>query len=936
MHAISEPLASRLRRRLGRAWLTRALVGVVACLRIHRQPVSLELRPLVGIEPGATTGHWIATASDPQFLVSTSQWQLPRGLCRLKMQVRLPCPSDAVRIYIDEGDGFREDRSVALLPDAQGQIVGMLDLPLGLRALRIDPGDHAGAFAMHGLVLQAISGQHLLRRIGGRLATSAIAWVGAVTRLRWLLPWIGAGTAMEARLVPLSGLLHETSTDTWHAHGSDPQFEIVNVSALPRGWVRCTGFHGAGIAAGPGRLYLDVGGGFSEMRAIPLYWRTDGTGFAAEFYLPIRVHRLRYDPADRPVRFSGLCLSFLRLGTVEQVRRTQAALARRLRAGGRWGGILRRIGLPDDSRSRYAAFIRASEPQGREHHAAVQRHIALLTYRPRISIVMPVYNPPLRFLRAAVDSVRAQLYPDWELCIADDGSSDESVRAYLRTLPQEDARIRCTLRETNGGIVAASNTALDLATGEYVGFLDHDDLLSELALYYVACALNREPRPEILYTDEDKIDGHGRRFDPHFKPDWNPELLLSNNYIAHFTVYRRRLVEAVGRLSPGTDGSQDYDLILRCTARVPASAICHIPVTLYHWRALRGSTARAASAKDYTHAAGMRALRNRLADVPGVAIEDGRYPNMYRIRLPLPEPVPRVSVLIPTRDGGTHLRECLRTLRERTVYPDYEIILVDNQSRDPQTLALLAAEAQRPDTRVLRYDAPFNYSAINNFAARAARGELLLLLNDDVEIIEPDWLTEMVRWLGRPDVGIVGAKLCYPDGTIQHAGVVLGAGGVAGHAHLGRTRDDPGYMGRLWQPQRVSAVTGACMLIRRNLFEHLQGFDETHLPVAFNDIDLCLRASERGWATVWTPYAVLVHHESKTRGAEDTPEKRARFEREISYMHTRWAQALARDIYYHPAFSSMQADFSLTDAPSPWWPWHDGVGTQEHAVREQS
>ena len=452
-------------------------------------------------------------------------------------------------------------------------------------------------------------------------------------------------------------------------------------------------------------------------------------------------------------------------------------------------------------------------------------------------------------------------------------------------------------------------------------FLDHDDRLSELALYYVVVALNRAPRPEVLYTDEDKIDEKGRRFQPHLKPDWNPELLLSNNYIAHLAVYRRGLIEEVGGLTPGTDGSQDYDLMLRCTALCTPRQVCHIPAVLYHWRALPGSTAHAASAKSYTHGAGQRALRAALSDTPGVQIEDGRYPNMHRLRLPLPDPPPRISIIVPTRDGYAHLAPCLRTLRERTDYPDYELLLVDNQSSEAATLQLLETEAQHQFTRVLHVDAPFNYSAINNMAAQAASGELLLLLNDDIEIIEPQWLREMVSWISRPGIGIVGAKLLYPDRTIQHAGVVLGAGGVAGHAHLGFAADSPGYMGRLWQAQRVSAVTAACLLIRREIYEALGGLDDQNLPVAFNDVDLCLRAGDAGWHVLWTPHAMLIHHESKSRGLDVAPEKRARFEREIAYMHRRWGARLRNDPFYHSGFSMTVADYSLSSTPSPYRPW---------------
>lgn len=762
----------------------------------------------------------------------------------------------------------------------------------------------------------------LLQRIRNRAYRSVLLLVNTLVMLHWLWPWMGQRREPTPLRLRANGDLQAETPPQWLATGGDPQFVIANLRQCPRGWVRLSGQCSAGPGGGLPRVYVDSGRGYREERSVAMTYGPDRRTFSAEVRLPLRTLQVRLDPITCAGRFSIDHLSMKRLAADQQWSRNARAVLRRLA----WplrpalNRLLPRLGLSLQN-IRYRAWLRRVEPSGTAHHAAITAHIGRLAYTPLISIVMPTYDTPLRFLQQALASVQAQRYPHWQLCIADDASPDAAVRDWLSRAAAADPRIRLVLCVHNGGIVAASNAALDLAEGDYVGFLDHDDRLSELALYYVAIELNREPRPEVIYTDEDKIDERGRRFMPHLKPDWNPELLLSNNYIAHFAVYRRTLVEAVGRLRAETNGSQDYDLMLRCTAQCNAAQIRHIPAVLYHWRAIRGSTAREASAKRYTQTAGYRALSHHLREVPGASIEDGRYPNMYRVRYPLPDPAPRVSIIIPTRDGYPHLSHCLRSLRELTAYPDYELLIVDNQSRDPATLQLFDEQARLPHTRVIAFDAPFNYSAINNAAAAQASGELLLLLNDDIEITEPGWLAEMVSWMQRPEVAIVGAKLLYPDQTVQHAAVVLGAGGVAGHSHLGYAADSPGYMGRLWQPQRVSAVTAACLLIRRAVYEEVGGLDADHLAVAFNDVDLCLRVAETGRHVVWTPHACLIHHESKSRGSDDTPHKRERFEREIAYMHERWGAQLWSDPYYHPGFSMKLADYSLSAEPAPHWPW---------------
>jgi glycosyltransferase involved in cell wall biosynthesis len=547
--------------------------------------------------------------------------------------------------------------------------------------------------------------------------------------------------------------------------------------------------------------------------------------------------------------------------------------------------------------------------------AAQVQAIASWSFRPVVSIVTPTYDTPAALLRECLDSVLAQTYPHWQLCIADDASTRPEVRTLLLDYAAREPRIRICLRERNGHIAQASNSALDLAGGEFVAFLDHDDTLAPHALFAVVEALQRRPAAQIVYSDEDKLDGDGNRCDPYFKPDWSPDLLRSQNYVSHLGVYRRELVESVGRFRDGYQGSQDYDLLLRCAARVgDVGDVLHVPQILYHWRKTETSTATTHEQKPYATEAARRALQEH-ADMcsPGVRVSVVA-PGLYRHRWPIPDPAPLVSLIVPTRDGGQVLRQCIDSIVQRTTYPHYEILVVDNQSNDPETLDWLASLPQRLHgrARVLRYDHPFNYAAINNYAASEARGSVLGLINDDVEVISPEWLTEMTSHAVRHEIGCVGAKLYYPDDTVQHAGVVLGIGGVAGHSHKYFDRSHDGYFSRLRIVHNVSAVTGAVLLVRKVVFDAVSGLDAEHLRVAFNDVDLCLKVQAAGWINVVTPFAELYHHESKTRGTDNTSEKRERFLRECQTMQSRWRDVLARDPSYNPNLTLVREDYSLS------------------------
>jgi glycosyltransferase involved in cell wall biosynthesis len=561
---------------------------------------------------------------------------------------------------------------------------------------------------------------------------------------------------------------------------------------------------------------------------------------------------------------------------------------------------------------------------------ALRRRLRAMRSEPLISIVLPVYNPELEFLRAAVDSIRDQIYERWELCIADDASTDPKVRPFLEEIAGSDARIKLTFREKNGHISASSNSALALATGDWCALLDQDDAFSENALALVALEIERHPDAGLIYSDEDKIDENGRRSNPFFKPDWNPELFLGQNYINHLGVYRVSVLREIGGFREGFEGSQDYDLALRSIEKLRPEQVRHIPRILYHWRMVGGSLAAIPDAKPYAKEAARRAIADHCArsGTPGEVVPCPENTESHRVIHALPEPAPLVSIIIPTRDRMELLERCAESIRVRTDYRPFEIIVVDNGSVEETTLAFFRRAERENKIRVLAESGPFNYSRLNNRAAAQARGDVLVFLNNDTEIDESGWLTEIVSHAVQPQVGAVGARLWYPDGTLQHGGVVLGLGGVAGHAFPHIPRGHPGYFNRAMLQQNCSAVTGACMALRRTVFEELGGFDEKNLGVTFNDIDFCLRLTERGYRIVWTPYANLIHHESASRGHQRTPAEQAQFLREAGYMQTTWAARLMRDPFYNPNLSLNLPGFEI--AFPPRWLERDGHSPDPH------
>jgi O-antigen biosynthesis protein len=594
-------------------------------------------------------------------------------------------------------------------------------------------------------------------------------------------------------------------------------------------------------------------------------------------------------------------------------------------------GPLLLSGSSDDEEpvGNYRYWIREYDTVSRSDAERIRREVAALERKPSISVLLPAYNSNARWLRRAIDSVRAQFYENWELCAVDDASTDPQVWKILQDYARRDARIKVQRRDANGHISATSNDALAIATGDFIALLDHDDELAPTALYLVARAMNEHPGARLFYSDEDKLDKQGRRTDPYFKPDWNPDLFLAQNYTSHLSVYDAALVRQVGGFRLGFEGSQDYDLTLRCIEQLAPAQIHHIPHVLYHWRIADESTATFAAAKPYAFEAAIRAVQEHLDRRGAHAEVVAHYANYQRVIYPPPADEPLVSIIIPTRDRGTLLRQCIESITAKTEYRNFELIVVDNESRESQTLEYLRALAESGSASVLRTEGEFNFSRLNNRGVAQAGGEFIALLNNDLEVMSGDWLGEMLSHAARRDVGAVGARLWYPDGTMQHGGVILGVGGVATHAHVGLRREH-GYFARAHLTQNFSAVTGACLLTRRETYQQLGGLDETNLAVAFNDVDFCLRIAEAGLRVVWTPHAELRHHESASRGLEDTGAKQRRFLAEVAFMREKWGHVLEADPFYNPNLSiESQKQFKLAFPPRVSKPWRQNpAGTR--------
>lgn len=635
--------------------------------------------------------------------------------------------------------------------------------------------------------------------------------------------------------------------------------------------------------------------------------------------LPDDVIGLSWLPTAAPGFFSQTPLLIHRISAVESVfRRAYRVMfdlwrfrkwGAKARAGLTWAGLLTNLSdayahsaslrLQRLNGTDYASFIARNDRLSSADMRAMRSHIRKLPSRPIISLLMPLRGADSRLLRRSIESVVAQLYPNWELLLLHD-EPDIRLDEEVIGLVGQDARIRRLVSNNSSGHGAAEkaavlNAGLQASCGGLVVVIDPHDLLPIHALYCLAKEQCEFPNVQFIYSDDDEIGIDGVRLNPRFKPDWNPDLLYSYHYVGNLAAYRRDRLNAIGGFAVGYAGAEAYELDLRYLVEIPEAQIRHIPKVLYH----RHTTAADPHPVANIHEAGKRAL-NRHFHGSAVKIDDGVAPGLYRIRYPLPEQRPLVSIIIPTRDRVDLLRRCIESIQQKTEYGNWELLVVDNQSSDIETLRYFDEIENDRRIRVIKYDNRFNYSAINNHAVRHANGDVLALVNNDVEVISRDWLSEMVGHAIRPGIGAVGSKLLYPDGRIQHAGVITGLGGVAGHVYRFFEDGSHGYCHRAVVVQNLSAVTAACLVVRKEVYWKAGGLDEDHFAVAFNDVDFCLNLLAAGYRNVFTPHVSLYHHESMSRGHDDTAEKRAIFLKECSFMMARWGSRLSNDPAYNP------------------------------------
>ncbi len=887
-----------------------------------------HLIPLQHLTPTseAGSGSWLAHGNDPQFYLQPANGRVldKSGWLILSYDFACEVATDH-QVYLNRGSGYESDLVVNKSVNGTGRVEMAFRSPGDLIGLRFDPATSEVAFSIGRVKL------HWQQALPEGMSDSAPE----------LSQFLDNETSSCYQLRPINQIQRDIRDGYhWFSEGNDPYFLVLNQGdhlELKTGWYHLDLELASPRKRQQAKLYFDTGNGFSEAGSLVVTVAT--TELCRRLvYFPKDVVGVRFDPQERSgafrideFSFAGVeetaaleeCLQRIRDSIDEFQSLTAEKILSEAELKAKKDQVFVSQVLNDwyqDSFTEplgileYEEWIEDVEQRSLPGEEEVLLTASQLEKTPLISVIVPVYNTEEKLLRRCLDSVLGQSYDNWELCLADDASPATHVTKVLREYESRDSRVKAVYRKRNGHISEASNSALESATGDYIALLDHDDELSEHALLFVTKAIDEAGNPAILYSDEDKIDTSGRRFDPHFKSEWNPDLFFSQNYVSHLGVYRADLLKKIGGFRKGLEGSQDQDLLLRCLPHVGESKIVHIPHVLYHWRSVEGSTAMGSGQKDYTSKAGLKALTDYFAEhgPAGTRLEEGVVPNTYRVKWPVPKPEPLVSLLIPTRDRKDLTEVAVRSILNKTTYRNYEIVILDNGSVERETLAFFE-EIQREDkrVRVLEYDYPFNYSAINNYGVEHSQGSIIGLVNNDIEVISPDWLTEMVGHASRQEIGCVGAKLYYSNDTIQHAGVILGLGGVAGHSHKHFDRNHPGYFHRLVLTQNLSAVTAACLLVRREVYEEVGGLDEKNLRVAFNDVDFCLKVTTAGYRNLWTPHAELYHHESVSRGKEDSPEKVRRFQQEIDYMRGRWGDLLDADPSYNRNLTQDREDFSI-------------------------
>lgn len=746
-----------------------------------------------------------------------------------------------------------------------------------------------------------------------------------------------------------AGLQWLPSLGAWETSGGEAGLAIsadMLGQPLPAGWYELRGklYPEAGRIVLPSvRLHHAPHSALTELEVVlPEPGRSGRICVLLLFLEP--VESLEFVPGTTPMRFTMRDFSVRRVSRMRALRRMLGdpmgvKPGRWLVRSLSWARKAFRRGLRRATDDLHAGYCERLYPPGADAYEAWvrkydtidaaalegfrQRARALGDDGPLISVLLHVDAMSVQCLRRCVDSVLRQVWQHWELGIACRAPPPSDVAALLAEYERRDARIRVV-----GTGPGASNATLAAARGDFIALLVDRCELRAHALLCMAEALVTDHELAMLYADEDTITDEGRRRDHHFKPEWDPDLFRSCDYASHFAVIRAALVREVGGLREGYDHSSRYDLLLRCSERVAAREIGHVPAILCHMREAMGVAAFPEDA-DVANGAALRAVSEHLQRLnSGARVESAGSDSPLRIRWPLPQPVPKASLVVPTRDRVNLLRKCVESILDKTTYANFELVVVDNRSRERAALAYLDQLASRERVRVLRYDKPFNYAALNNWAVRQCDGQLVGLINNDIEVISPDWLEEMASLALRADTGAVGAMLYYPDDTIQHAGMVLGLFGIAGHVHAGKPRGYPGYYGRARAVQRFSAVTGACLVVRRDAYEAVGGLDEG-LPVEFNDVDFCLRLRQRGHHNLWTPHAELYHHESGSRMPEARAARRTRVA-EAALMMQRWGDTVRADPAYNPNLTLHGHDFAPAfpprrpGKPHPVIGYHDG------------
>ena len=582
-----------------------------------------------------------------------------------------------------------------------------------------------------------------------------------------------------------------------------------------------------------------------------------------------------------------------------------------------------RLQLNDVGDTSYHLWVQLFDTLDDDDRQAIRKHIETFVAKPLVSVIMPVHDPFPAYLEKAIASVLDQIYERWELCIVDDASRSSEVKHLIQRYASKDSRIKVLFRRENGHISAASNDALSMATGAYIAFIDHDDMLPEHALYRIVAEINEHPDAVLIYSDEDKVDDSGNRSDPYFKPDWNLEMMRGQNMVNHLTVMKKSAVDAVGGLRIGYEGAQDWDLVMRVAENLDTDKIRHIPEILYHWRTTQEYGSGRVSHDDYPVIAGRRVIQEHLTR-SGVRakVVPAELPIYNRVLFELPKSPPRVSFIIPTRDNAHLLNKCVRSILDSRYMGSKEIIICDNQSVNSDTRQLFA-HYRDMGIKIIKCDFPFNHSKLNNVGVSHATGDVLVLMNNDVWAPQDSWLEELVSQALREEIGAVGVALFYTTKVMQHGGVLLGFGGmyVAGNAQIGVLEGDPGYWGKSVLVQEFSAATAACLAMRKTTWTQIGGFDES-FPHHYNDVDLCLRIADKGMKIIWTPYARLYHEESASRGYAENTRKMIEWQASATSMHIKWGSRLFADPFHNPNLSSLHDSQQLAWPPRTKYPWN--------------